>query len=523
MNWSNVQDMPIPHYHNVRDDEVEDILKYNLNDVMSTHAFYIKSKEQIQMRIALSKEYKLSLINANAPKIGAEIFASIISEEMGIPTSELKQMRTKREYIDFSELIFPYIKFQSKEFTALLEFLKGCRIEGSVLKGFFSDIKLNKVPNLLPYFNNNLVDKKIKTVDNLHIIYRGFQYDYGVGGIHGCISAGVYDSCDKYMIIDIDVSSFYPNLAIRNRFYPLHLGIKFCDIYESVYDKRSIAKKKYKIDKSDLSAFAVNEGLKLALNGSYGKSNEETSFFYDPAYTVATTVNGQLLLTMLAEEIVLNTDSTLLQVNTDGLTVKINRDDYDKLKDICSKWEQLTSLELEYAYYKKMVIRDVNNYIGVYDDSKSKPKLKGDFEINKDWHKDHSMKIVPKALEAYYVHGIPIEETIMKSTDIYDFTLSMKVTRGWTAINRRLINGEYIEDKLQKNNRYLITNRGGTLMKIHADGREFNVEKSFNITVFNQYYACEEFSCYDINYNYYIREAYKIINVISNNNQLNLF
>ena len=94
----------------------------------------------------------------------------------------------------------------------------------------------------------NLVDKKIKTVDNLHIIYRGFQYDYGVGGIHGCISAGVYDSCDKYMIIDIDVSSFYPNLAIRNRFYPLHLGIKFCDIYESVYDKRSIAKKKYKIE-----------------------------------------------------------------------------------------------------------------------------------------------------------------------------------------------------------------------------------------------------------------------------------
>lgn len=254
---------------------------------------------------------------------------------------------------------------------------------------------------------------------------------------------------------------------------------------------------------------------------SYGKSNEETSFFYDPAYTVATTVNGQLLLTMLTEKVIMNTESTLLQINTDGLTVKINRDHYEKLMQICKEWEILTGLELEYVNYKKMIIRDVNNYIGVYENNKT--KLKGDFEINKDWHKDHSMKIVPKALEAYYVHGIPIEETIMNSTDIYDFTLSMKVTKGWTAIHRKIVNGEYAETRLQKNNRYLITNKGGTLMKIHDDSRESNVEKDFNTTVFNRHYNCEEFSCYDINYNYYVREAYKIINVISNNNQLTLF
>jgi len=521
MNWSNVQDMPIPHYHIVENSEVEDILKYNLNDVLSTWEFYKKSKEQVSMRIALSKEYNLSLMNANAPKIGAEIFASIISNEMNISVSQLKEMRTKRDEIVFSDLIFPYIKFENKEFQALLEFLKSCRIEGSVLKGFFTDISLNKVKNLLPYFNRNLIDKKKSTVDNLHIIFEGFEYDFGVGGIHGCISPGIYESCDKFIIVDIDVSSFYPNLAIRNKFYPLHLGEKFCYIYERVYDKRSIAKKKCKIDPKDVSAKAVNEGLKLALNGSYAKSNEETSFFYDPAYTVATTVNGQLLLTMLAEKVIMNTESTLLQINTDGLTVKINRDHYEKLMQICKEWEILTGLELEYVNYKKMIIRDVNNYIGVYENNKT--KLKGDFEINKDWHKDHSMKIVPKALEAYYVHGIPIEETIMNSTDIYDFTLSMKVTKGWTAIHRKIVNREYVETRLQKNNRYLITNKGGTLMKIHDDSRESNVEKDFNTTVFNKHYNCEEFSCYDINYNYYVREAYKIINVISNNNQLTLF
>jgi hypothetical protein len=188
MNWSNVQDMPIPHYHIVENSEVDEILKYNLNDVLSTWEFYKKSKEQVSMRVALSKEYNLSLINANSPKIGAEIFASIISDEMGISVSELKQMRTKREYIDFNELIFPYVKFQSKEFTALLEFLKRCKIEGSVLKGFFTGIKLDKVKKLVSYFNNNLINKKDKTVNNLHIIFEGFQYDYGVGGIK-CVSS----------------------------------------------------------------------------------------------------------------------------------------------------------------------------------------------------------------------------------------------------------------------------------------------------------------------------------------------
>jgi hypothetical protein len=107
----------------------------------------------------------------------------------------------------------------------------------------------------------------------LNVVVNGFRFDFGVGGIHGSIAAGVYESCDQYLIVDIDVSSFYPNLAIRNRFYPLHLGIKFCDIYEDVYNKRSIAKKKAKIDPKDISAIAVNEGLKLALNGSINMSH----------------------------------------------------------------------------------------------------------------------------------------------------------------------------------------------------------------------------------------------------------
>ena len=81
----------------------------------------------------------------------------------------------------------------------------------------------------------------------------------------------------------------------------------------------------------------IMEGLKLAANGSYGKSNEESSFLYDPLYTMRTTINGQLLLTMLIEDILLNTSAKLLQGNTDGATVYIKRSELDLCLELCKK------------------------------------------------------------------------------------------------------------------------------------------------------------------------------------------
>ena len=56
--------------------------------------------------------------------------------------------------------------------------------------------------------------------------------------------------------------------------------------------------------------------------------------------------------------------------------------------------------------------KDVNNYISVYDDStleKEHVKLKGCFEIDKEYHKDPSMRIVPIALKEYFVNRVKTE------------------------------------------------------------------------------------------------------------------
>ena len=73
-----------------------------------------------------------------------------------------------------------------------------------------------------------------------------------------------------------------------------------------------------------------------------------------------TTVNGQLLLCMLSERFMEEIpDCKMIQINTDGMTVKIHKQFREQLFSICKRWENLTGLELESVMYSKMIIKDV--------------------------------------------------------------------------------------------------------------------------------------------------------------------
>jgi DNA polymerase elongation subunit (family B) len=500
MRMDNVEDMPYSHTDFIStEDQIKKIVEYNIHDVNATELFYYKILDKLQMRQDLSKTYGLNLMNHNDPKIGETIFVKILSEHLNIPIPKLRKLRTPRDIIHFKECILPKIKFTSKEFTKLL----------------------------IKWLNTSITETKGSISDS--VIYKGFKYDYGTGGIHGCIKSGVYEADDNYMICDIDVASYYPNLAITNNFFPEHLGEAFCGIYKDVYESRAKAKK----EGND----TVNAGLKLALNGVYGKSNDEHSPFYDPKFTMQITLNGQLLLSMLAERIVDSIeDCTMLQINTDGLTIKCPRNELLKVDDICRRWEKFTGLVLEDAYYSKMVIRDVNNYLAVYEGS-NKVKYKGVFEIDKDWNKDHSMRIVRIALSEYYIKEIPVKYTILNHLKVgdyetstpkkpinnyklFDFCKRFRATKGWTPIQISISeNNDKQELKLQKNVRYFISKKQNTLLKYHEDGRKQHVEKDFTVTTLNSY---NEKDISFINYNYYIHETNKIINDICDG-QMTLF
>ncbi len=94
--------------------------------------------------------------------------------------------------------------------------------------------------------------------------------------------------------MDLDISSLYPSIAKSLNLYPNHLGAEFTKLYSQFIDKRIAEKHKPKNERNN----ALIEGYKLILNGTYGKSGEETSFLYDPLYTYKTTIAGQLFISM---------------------------------------------------------------------------------------------------------------------------------------------------------------------------------------------------------------------------------
>ena len=339
MNYPNVMDMPIDHSNkNVSLEDVKMILDYNLNDVLATYEFYKKSKDKIDLRKSIKSKYGLNCINYSDSKIGEALLLKLYCDELNLNPYDIKKLRTERSCIYVKEIIFDYIDFKSKEFNELLEYFKGIEI------------------------------KQTKNAFKKSVLYKGFQYDYGTGGIHGCIKSGVYTSNEEYILIDADVASLYPNVAIKNRLFVEHLGETFIDLYDKDIVQERIRAKK-------AGEMSISDALKLSANSVYGKSNDKYSFLYDPQYTMATTINGQLLLTMLSESLVDNIRNiTMIQANTDGITVRIPRSEQDLYYRLCKEWELKTNLELEYVEYSKMIIRDVNNYSAVTTKGKTKYK-----------------------------------------------------------------------------------------------------------------------------------------------------
>lgn len=492
MNYPNVLDMPIDHTNaNIQESDIPEILKYNLNDVLATLFFFEKSKGKVDLRNKIRDKYGIACRNYSDSKIGESLILKLYCDKTGKDSWEVRKLRTHRDIIYIKDVIFDYISYKSKEFNELLDFFRNVTVKDGVTKNLF---------------------KK-------SVIYKGFQYDYGVGGIHGCIKPGVYSSDSKYIIIDADVASLYPNIAIKNRLFIEHLGEEFIDLYDKeIVQERLRAKK--------AGEMGISDALKLSANSVYGKSNDKHSFLYDPKYTMATTINGQLLLTMLSERLVdALKDSTVLQINTDGVTLKIPRDQEELYYSICQQWEKDTMLTLEYVNYSKMIIRDVNNYIAVKENGEC--KYKGAFEVDKvvgsepAYHKDNSFRIVPLAISNYFTKGIAVETTIYNHDNIYDFCGRQKFNRDSYAEIVFIEGMVKIVKKQQHNVRYYISKSGKTFVKQYLKGESEIINKGYQVEIFNDYIE-KPMNDYKIDYSFYVKEANKIIDIVEGK-QLTLF
>lgn len=493
LDMPNIQEMPYPHQSTINTQtEIDIITAYCKNDVLTTKKIYELSKEGVEMRKNLSKEYDLNLYSASEPKLAKELFLKFLSESTGISKYDLKNSQTNRKLVNVVDVILPYIHFNTKLFKDLLEVFEKVVIDPNNTKGVFRH----------------------------SIVYKGVTTDFGFGGLHGCADPGIYESKQGMLIIDSDVTSFYPNLAIRNKLSPAHLPkTEFNTLFEWFFEERK------KIPKKD----PKNTAFKLILNSTVGLSKEENSFLKDLQFFIQITINGQLSLCMLYEMICEEIPGTRpLMQNTDGLTTMIPINYKDKYYEICKKWELLTNLELEHITYKKIIMPDVNNYIAI--PKLGKPKCKGRFEWE-DYekykpthlHKDKSGMIIPKALYAYFVNNISPERYLAENKNIYDYCIGKRIKGDWKFQQTCIIKGQIVFEDLQDTIRYYISNKGCKILKTNlTDNRHIQIEAGIWMQEIFNFYEHKEWKDYNINETYYLTEIYKEISKLAVKKKINL-
>lgn len=508
MQYKNVQEFVCDWSKPLPIEDFDSMIDYNINDIESTSALLDRCKKDIDLRLAIEDEYGVKVLSKDGVNIGMKILTHKYLEKTGLTWWDIKDLRSPQAYIPLKDVILSFIKYDSP-----------------ILKSVLDEMKTQVVsPGRKGYEKN--------------FVFGGLRYTVGVGGIHSKNDPEIVIPAEDEMLIDIDVASLYPSMLIEYGFYPKHLGPEFLEVYSQIRSERIEAK--HNGDKIKDST------LKLALNGLSGNLQNEHNFCYSPFAVMQIRINGQLLLLMLAEKLV-ELGCRIVQANTDGLFVLLKKSVYDKVNNVCREWEQLTKLTLEEDRFEAMYQYAINDYIAVkegYTDIRDRflageqivqKKKTGELyksieQIQDDYIKQKGMfitkvqlgkgltpKIIPEAVIKYFVDGIPVEDTIKGCKDIKKFLMAEKTGKQW--------NVEYMKEDIQRTNRFYASTNGGYLWKWKQVG---NAEKQYQnmlaasgVTLLNKF-DDKPIEDRKINYRYYLRECYKIIEDLKPR-QLSLF
>jgi len=492
MKWHKLQDLPYSWDDSITQEKADVILKYNLNDVEITEKLLYLLEPQIKLRFNISDLYNVYVHGESDSGIANKLLEKFYAEGTGLDKKDFKSLRTNRPIIRFRDVVYTRnVKFKTKELEELLEKVLGHTCYGSKI-----------------FFNKS-------------IVFDGVKYKLGIGGLHTDDQPAKFDATEEFDIIDADVGSYYQNIMINNYVYPEHLSPVFLQQYNNVKLDRLKAKKEGNL--------TIADTLKIVLNSTFGKLGYEHHWLFDLLAMLRVTVNGQLYLLMLIERLVM-AGFKVISANTDGVVTIVPKDKKEEYYAVCKEWEKDTSFDLEYTFYKRYARRDVNNYITIKEDGKV--KTKGDFIYPQATEQEHLLKdpwvlrrgfdkpIIALALNKYFEHNIPIDETITNHKDIYDFCTSQKTDKKFHNEFHSIVNGEGKIEKVQQSVRYYVSNTGGALLKCDPlTSRQINYCVGRNVTLFNDYFEAKD---YNIDYSYYIHEAQKIIDLIEDP-QLTLF
>lgn len=465
----NMQEMPLHHNTVVGPTERVIIRDYHANDLFGTADLADDLNAQVKLRSLMSQEYDVDVRS----KSDAQVAEAVIKVELE-RTLGRKVYKPDIKVKTFNFRMPAWCKFETPEMRDIADFIGN------------AEFAVNHAGKVLAPDRLRGLDVRIgQTV-----------YRMGLGGLHSKEKRISHFSDDEIVLRDRDVTSYYPESILQQGMYPEHLGPAFLKIYRKIFDRR-IAAKKAK-DKN------TAETLKIVLNGVFGKLGDVYSIFYAPELMIQVTLSGQLALLMQIERLE-RAGIRVVSGNTDGIVSKVPRNRSYTFLEVIEEWEEQTGYKTEETQYLSLHSKDVNNYIAVYEeDGKKKVKVKGEYATcgpglpgASGQKKNPNMQISTDAVVEYLTKGTPVEDTIDFCNDPRKFLVIRKINKG--AVNQ---DGDAIGKAL----RWYYSNEVSGCFKMAASGN--NVPMTHGAKLMMQ---LPERVPGDIDYDYYARESYAIL------------
>lgn len=512
---------------------ITDIMHYNLNDVFIVCEMIRLYIDEVRLRYNISKAYEVDVLSSSRSNIADNLFVKFYSEFSGLAESQWRGRKTERTAMSFKRVIFPFIKFKTKELQELLEEMKKVVIYSIGKKALkeiapkYPELKYLKTNNESGWFEvkiNNLIytiatgglhsqDIPRELKSKLTFVDDWKLSDCKEGGSKEEDAPSIWDviTDNSYIYVHWDIASFYPSIMDVYKIAPAHMneGV-FVKLIHWLKETRVTAKHSKEDYIDGIPKDVLAQVLKIVINSIYGKLGFEKGDICDRLAVLKVTINGQLMIMMLCESLEL-AGIEVVSANTDGIVVKLHKKNKAKFEEIADEWKHLTKLDADSEEYRCYINRDINNY--VIEELNGKVSYKGALHPTMyavDLQKGYDMPIVAKAVVDYFLNDKPILETLYECKNILDFCKTQNVGRQFhvefTVGTKKEI--------LQRNVRFYVTNKGGVIEKVNDNsGDRSGLCAGKQVTILNTL-DDKRIEYRNINYSYYYQEALKIIDPI---------
>lgn len=393
-----IQDVPFSVYEPLPLDKIPIVKDYCINDLDETHRLMEFLKDRLELRQAMSIEYREDLMS----KSDAQIAEAVISRELYNKTGRWPTRPKIDDDTVYQYHIPDFLQYKTNTMKAVLEKVRKARFQ---------------------LINEHLtVPKELTTPIKIGNAF----YQMGIGGLHSLEKNVSYQSNENYVILDRDVASYYPYIILNQGLYPLHLGPQFLEIYRSIVERRLNAKKS--------GNKTADKGLKVTINGTFGKTSSYWSFLRSPEMFIQIVITGQLALLMLIERLEI-AGIQVVSANTDGIVFLCKPSDIycGVIEILLSQWEYDTKFKTEETRYSAYYARDVNAYFAIKENGEV--KVKGPYSevgsaTGTQLDNNPDALICTDAVKNLLSVGTPIEKTIRECKDITRFVTVRNVKGG---------------------------------------------------------------------------------------------